>query len=175
MKEIKNGNGKRKMLAPYRPKEVECGNVTLETLVLPHANWPDILAYLISKAHPADASRRNLGGAVGSHGIGTWRQGTVELHTSGVCPALHRGRSSDETSNGEAVAGALGWEMTRVTMTIWVSLEDCKRFGKPSSKMHNLKAAMIRYCIYIYIYLFISLASRVYSVNSLFCLACIRC
>lgn len=29
--------------------------------------------------------------------------------------------------------------------------------------------------VYIYIYLFISLASRVYSVNSLFCLACIRC
>ena len=110
-----------------------------------------------------------------SHGmIGTWRQGIVELHAPIEESALHcieedlvmkprTGKQLLEHSGGKWP----GWQN-------WVSLEDCKRFGKPSSKMHNLKAAMIRYCIYIYICSF-PCDRRVYSVNSLFCLACIRC
>lgn len=126
-------------------------------------NWPDILASLISKAHPADASWRNLGGAVGSHGIGTWRQGTVELHAlSGVCPPLHRGRSSDETSNGEAVAGALGWGMTRVT-----NLGELGRLQKIWKAQFKNAQFESRYDQILYTSLFISLASRVYSLNSL--------
>lgn len=90
------------------------------------ANWPNISLHN-SKAHPADASWRNLGGAVG-----TW-----DWDMAGHCGASRAKESAlhcieedlvMKPRTGKQLLEHSG-RMTRVT--IWViGLEDCKRFGK---------------------------------------------
>lgn len=163
VKEIKNGNGKRKMLAPYRPKEVECGNVTLETLVLPHNQLARYIGFPNLQGSPG-------GCFMAKPGRCSWQPWDWDMaaghcgasRASGVCPPLHRGRSSDETSNGEAVAGALGWGMTRVT-----NLGELGRLQKIWKAQFKNAQFESRYDQILYTSLFISLASRVYSLNSL--------
>lgn len=93
------------------------------------------------------------------HGRALW-----SFTRQGVCPPLHRGRSSDETSNGEAVAGALGWGMTRVTKLgeLW-AWKIAKDLESPVQKCTSWKPLWSD-TVYIFVHF---LASRVYSLSFL--------